>query len=180
MPTLTSDGRNYLLAWGDYCSNTYYRIYGTVVQSDGLPFDSSGVPLADSGFNQYFPALAWDGSHYLCVWGDERNYPDSSDIYATFVDTLGRPVGVELPLTRPLTHLSNPTLSALPNPFTSFATIPGQSSERFALYDISGRKVGVYKGNKVGWDVSPGIYFLRPDTRNSLPDPRVLRIVKLR
>jgi photosystem II stability/assembly factor-like uncharacterized protein len=79
---------------------------------------------------------------------------------------------------QPLT--SNLYLSVVPNPFVSFTSVPDHSSDRFALYDISGRKVGVYKGNKVGWDVSPGIYFLRPDTRSSLPDSRVLRIVKLR
>jgi hypothetical protein len=67
-----------------------------------------------------------------------------------------------------------------PNPFTSFATLLGHEAERFSLYDISGRKVGVYRGDRIGWDVSPGVYFLRSDTRPPAPDTRVLRIVKLR
>jgi hypothetical protein len=40
--------------------------------------------------------------------------------------------------------------------------------------------VGVYKGDRIGWDVSPGVYFLSSDTRHPTPDTRVLRIVKLR
>jgi len=66
--------------------------------------------------------------------------------------------------------------SVRPNPFTSFASVPGHFSEHFSLYDISGRKVGVYKGDRVGWDVSPGVYFLRAEKG----DRRPVRIVKLR
>jgi len=63
-----------------------------------------------------------------------------------------------------------------PNPFLSHATIPGHEAERFALYDVSGRKVGVYKGDKIGFGLSAGIYFLRPEGQNA----KLLRIVKLR
>jgi hypothetical protein len=63
-----------------------------------------------------------------------------------------------------------------PNPFISFATIPGHEAESFALYDVSGRRVGVYKGDRIGAGLSAGIYFLKPEGNNSKP----LRIVKLR
>jgi len=65
---------------------------------------------------------------------------------------------------------------AAPNPFVSFATLPGHEAERFALYDISGRMVGIYRGDRVGMDISAGIYFLRPETGEGRP----LRVVKLR
>ncbi len=71
---------------------------------------------------------------------------------------------------------SNLSFSVFPNPFTSFAAIPGHSSERFALYDIAGRKVGTYKGDRIGEGLSPGVYFLKPDRKDAKP----LRIVKLR
>jgi hypothetical protein len=63
-----------------------------------------------------------------------------------------------------------------PNPFLSHATIPGHEAERFALYDVSGRKMGVYKGDKIGFGLSAGIYFLRPEGQNA----KLLRILKLR
>jgi len=65
---------------------------------------------------------------------------------------------------------------ATPNPFSSFATVPGHEGERFALYDISGRLVGKYRGDRVGEGLSAGVYFLKPDKGVAKP----LRIVKLR
>jgi len=67
-------------------------------------------------------------------------------------------------------------IRAIPNPFVSFARVPGHASDRFALYDISGRKVGIYKGDRIGVGLSAGIYFLKPEGKDSKP----LRIVKLR
>jgi len=66
--------------------------------------------------------------------------------------------------------------SIRPNPFTSFATVPGHPTDRFALYDVSGRKVGVYRGDRIGADVPPGVYFLRPIGQAYKP----LRVVKIR
>jgi len=63
-----------------------------------------------------------------------------------------------------------------PNPFTSFATLPGHEAEGFILYDISGRRVGTYPGYRIGLGLSAGIYFLRPE--NGIY--KTQRIVKLR
>jgi len=63
-----------------------------------------------------------------------------------------------------------------PNPFVSFASVPGHEGEKFALYDISGRLVGMYQGDKIGADVSPGVYFIKRAGAETAP----VRIVKLR
>ncbi len=63
-----------------------------------------------------------------------------------------------------------------PNPFISFSAVPGHERESFALYDVSGRKVGICKGNQIGVGLSPGVYFVKPDSLGAKP----LRIVKLR
>jgi len=63
-----------------------------------------------------------------------------------------------------------------PNPFTSFASVPGHEKERFALYDIEGRQVGTYKDDRVGEGLSPGVHFLRPEGGNAKP----LRVVKVK
>jgi photosystem II stability/assembly factor-like uncharacterized protein len=52
-------------------------------------------------------------------------------------------------------------LTVSPNPFTSFATVPGHSTERFTLYDVSGRRVGTYRGDRIGEGLRAGVYFMR-------------------
>ncbi len=64
----------------------------------------------------------------------------------------------------------------LPNPFATFATMPGRERERASVYDASGRRVGVYQGAKLGEDLEPGVYFVRPAEQVASP----LRIVKTR
>jgi len=52
-------------------------------------------------------------------------------------------------------------LKPRPNPFTFFATLPGHEAERFALYDVSGRRVGVYRGDRIGEGLRAGVYFIQ-------------------
>ncbi len=63
-----------------------------------------------------------------------------------------------------------------PNPFTTFTTVAGHETERFILYDISGKQVAAYHGDRVGYDLPPGVYFLKPENMNA----KSLRIVKVR
>jgi hypothetical protein len=66
--------------------------------------------------------------------------------------------------------------AATPNPFRSFAAVPGHEGERFALYDLSGKRIGTFPGNRIGSDVSPGVYFLRPGGNK----PKPLQVVKMK
>jgi len=66
-------------------------------------------------------------------------------------------------------------LSAMPNPFVRSARIPGREGDKFMLYDVSGRLVREYRGDEIGGDLSPGVYFLR----DSRPGSEPLRIVKV-
>ncbi len=65
---------------------------------------------------------------------------------------------------------------AEPNPFVSFTRIPGHGAEAFDIYDLAGRMVGSSRGDRIGSGLPAGIYFLRPEGRNSKP----LRVVKVR
>jgi len=67
-------------------------------------------------------------------------------------------------------------IMAHPNPFVSFAAVTGQEGERFAVYDISGRRVGTYRGDKIGEGLLPGVYLLRSVAGNG----KAGRIVKTR
>lgn len=63
-----------------------------------------------------------------------------------------------------------------PNPFSSYARIPGRESESFVLYDVSGRQVGRFPGSRIGENLAPGIYFLSPIGRPA----ELMRILKVR
>jgi len=63
-----------------------------------------------------------------------------------------------------------------PNPFTSFTILPGHEAERFSLYDITGRKVGIYRGDRIGEGLSQGVYFVRREGEGG----SLARVVKIR
>ena len=106
------------------------------------------------------------------AWSDSTA---SLGYWAVYYRRRNAGVGVETnPPSRLTPYPSRLTVS--PNPFTSFTTLPGHTSERFALYDVSGRLVGNYKGDQVGEGLSAGVYFLRPEGKDAKP----LRIIKLR
>jgi hypothetical protein len=98
------------------------------------------------------------------------------DVYLIKTDANGS-AAVEEPTT---SLLKNPgtALRVQPNPFSSFAVVPGQEAESFILSDVSGRKVGICKGDRVGEGLPPGVYFLSPVARPAPPRTRPLRIVK--
>jgi hypothetical protein len=67
-------------------------------------------------------------------------------------------------------------ITAKPNPFTAFSMVPGHEAERFNLYDIAGRKVGTYRGDRIGEGLGAGVYFLAPEGGKAKP----VRIVKVK
>jgi hypothetical protein len=67
-------------------------------------------------------------------------------------------------------------LTARPDPFASYTSISGHERDHFVLYDVSGRRVGTYRGDRIGEGLRAGVYFLKEHNGNSRP----LRIVKVR
>jgi hypothetical protein len=100
------------------------------------------------------------------------------DVYLIKTDANGNEA-VEEP-TNPRLKNSRTALRVQPNPFSSFAVVPGHEAESFILSDVSGRKVAVGKGDRVGEGLPPGVYFLSPGGRPAMPRTRPLRIVKVR
>ncbi len=106
------------------------------------------------------------------AWSDST---DSLRYWAVYYRRRDAGVGVE---TNPPSSLPPyaSRLTVSPNPFTSFATLPGHEAEHFSLYDISGRRVGTYRGDRVGEGLAPGVYFVCEGTACRAPT----RIVKVR
>jgi hypothetical protein len=106
------------------------------------------------------------------VWARGLAYKREQILYRR-LPPLGSGVEQERTVSSPPSRLP---FSVVPNPFVSYASVPGHEKERFTLYDIAGRKVGVFKGDKIGNGLSAGVYFLKPEGQEGKP----LRIVKLR
>jgi hypothetical protein len=177
IPSIAADDSgNVYVAWTDY-RNGIRCIYfarsmdpaDTSFSPNILVNDTAGL----SGTNRYGASLAAnERGEAFVTWSDNR-ISGSSHIYDIFSSRGVRKVGIEGE--REASHFAT-RFNCNPNPFTSFASVPGYEKESFVLYDVSGRKVGVYKGDRIGWDISPGVYFLRAEKG----DRRPVRIVKLR
>ena len=84
---------SYLVVWEDYRNTTksYWDIYGARVSTAGKVQDAKGVALSSGYYNELAPALAFDGTNYLVVWQDYRNYYGSSyDIYGARVSAAAK------------------------------------------------------------------------------------------
>jgi hypothetical protein len=114
----------------------------------------------------------YDGGYIVAGWTATWG-PGDHEVYLIKTDADGN-TGVEEK--SKVGSFLKAKLKAVPNPFTSFATVPGHSSDRFALYDISGRRVGVYRGDRIGEGLRAGVYFIRAEGRGEKP----VRVVKVR
>ncbi len=90
-PAVLFGNTNYLVVWRDYRSGGYTDIYGARVTTDGLVLDSTGFVVSQAALSQSSPALAYDGTNYLVVWGDNRRgtLTDYYDIYGARVSPSG-------------------------------------------------------------------------------------------
>ena len=160
-----------IVTWKDN-RNGNNDIYAQGLNPNGQRlWDTLGVQICVWNGEQTAPVICQDGSGgAVIVWQDTRN--GNNDIYAQRISASGSGVCEEA-VTSSVSRFPS---SVRPNPFTSYTSVPGQEAERFALYDISGRKVGVYKGDRIGEGLSPGVYFLREAGRGS----PLARIVKVR
>jgi len=164
----TSDGGYIVAGYAESFGNDF-QVYliKTNASGDTLWTGNYGGAGNDGGYSVQQTS---DGGYIVA--GRTESFGDSVQVYLIKTDANGSS-GVEV---SPSHESRVASYGVFPNPFVSFAYVPGREQERFALYDISGRKVGVYKGDRIGEGLSAGVYFLRPFGEYAKP----IRIVKLR
>ena len=86
-PSVAFDGNNYFVVWQDRRSDLI-DIYGARVDQLGTVLDPAGVFISPDANRDGPPRVAFDGTNYLVVWGDNRNYP-YDDIYGARVSQSG-------------------------------------------------------------------------------------------
>jgi hypothetical protein len=198
-PEIIESGGNETHIWEVEACQVVYPNGGETLYGDSLavirwrnvdPFRADSFSLfysSDSGLTYSPVAHGVPGSDSAYTWTVPRTFSDDCFVMlwayqnATgwdFSDShfrIRNGTGVEAPShVSPLT--SHLPYRVAPNPFVSYAVVPGHEAESFSLYDVSGRKVGVFKGDRIGSGLSAGIYFLKPENK----DANLLRVVKLR
>ena len=89
-PKITFGGSNYLVAWFDSRNTVDFDIYGSRVSPAGVVLDPGGIAISQAPLHQAFPSLSFNGTNYLVVWHDIRDYYTTYfDIYCARVDQSG-------------------------------------------------------------------------------------------
>jgi len=115
-----------------------------------------------------------DGGYIIAGCTDLDPSGNNTQVYLIKTDQYGNSDIEENSFVRHPSRIAHPIAS--PNPFSSFTTVVGYEKERFILYDISGRQVGSYYGDRIGFGLPAGVYFLMPEDKSLKP----VRIVKVR
>jgi len=180
-PSIATAGSNVHLVWYD-SRDTNLEIYYKKSTNGGVTWEADTRLTYDRAYSLN-PSLVVADQKIHVVWSDERD--GNYEIYYKRNATGNS--GVETAEVRG--QKLEVRITAKPNPFTSFARAPGYEKETFELYDIAGRKVGMYRGDRIGWDTGPGVYFLKyqemlkqpmNQVQGMVQHDEIVRIVKLR
>jgi hypothetical protein len=176
-PSVAYDGTNFVVVWGDNRYNPYSKIYGAVINADGVVIDDFTI---SQNHDQYSPAIAC-GSENVCVaysgWTETINVHPANTfrVWGAFPSYVGMEEEPE--------HNRNavePPLEIYPNPSHRYANIRycviNDTHVVLSLYDATGRLVktllherqnaGVYQRQCDMTDLAQGVYFVRLQINN--------------
>jgi hypothetical protein len=193
LPSISRDGRYITYVTQDkfivppgqtyYCADVF--LYDrTLHQTSYVSVPDRSMPLPhEANAESYFGVISGNGhvigfsseasNLVLEDYGDKDN--NRTDVFVRVINISKRPFE---PVAGPCGYEANYDrrgLKIFPNPFVSFATIPGYKNDDFGVYDISGRCLGTYKGLRIGDDLAGGVYFITCLSGDSKP----ARIVKI-
>ena len=147
----------YLIKTNGQGDTIWTRIYGGLDQDVGYSVQQT----QDGGF---------------IVAGYTRSFGAGGyDVYLIKTDANGN-VRVDEEQSDPRCRIQDAGLKIHPNPFVTFASVLGHEREDFAVYDIAGSRVGIFRGDGIGVGLAAGVYFVK--SQGGLAAPQ--RIVKIR
>ncbi|MFO0547308.1 MAG: DUF4215 domain-containing protein [Polyangiaceae bacterium] len=125
-PAVGSNGVDYLVAWMDHRSGAF-DVYASRVSTTGVVLDPAGLVAGNAANDQFYPAVASNGTDYLLAWRDYRD--GRGDVYATRITSAGAPLDATgLPLATSGGGDSAPALAY--NPAADAYIAVYESSER--------------------------------------------------
>ena len=87
-PHVASNGTDYLVAWHDDASGANYDVFATRVSTAGVVEDGTGLAIAATSKNEWYPSVGSLNGQYLVTW-DEFRDTVQGDLYGRFVATNG-------------------------------------------------------------------------------------------
>jgi len=72
-PTLSFDGKNYLVVWQGKRNSKTWNIYLSMVSKNGEVINQKPVALAPFSKDQVFPAVSFNGYYYFVAWQERRS-----------------------------------------------------------------------------------------------------------
>ena len=173
-PSITVSGSNVHVVWENFQNGRW--LYYKRSTNHGSCWEPETCLTANGYYWSGSASVAVSGPRVHMVWTDYRD--DNCEIYYKRNPT-GNPFNPGSASANEIqdTDLGSVTeqLHVVPNPFVSYARVLGCENDDFLLYDITGRHLGIHKGNKIGADLSPGVYFLKGLSMSSTP----VRIIKV-
>ena len=167
----TLDGGYIVTGWTwSFGNQSQLYLIKTNASGDTLWTRTYGGPINEVGNSIH---QTTDRGYIIAGW--TNSFGNWEQVYLIKTDSLGNSTGVEENAEVRGQRLAG-RITAKPNPFTTFATVPGHEAERFSLYDVSGRRVGIFRGDRIGMGLKAGVYFIRSSNTKDKP----LRIVKIR
>jgi hypothetical protein len=160
-PDIVRDNQNIHLVWLNMPGPLQYLHSGNA----GASWDAA-IPLVDSASQPMQPFVAVAGTVVHVIWTDMRD--GHRAIYYKRNPT-GNPGASAISRRDRAAQVPNSRFTATFSRGTLVAGFPGHDNTTFALYDIVGRRVRAFAGNRFTADCSPGTYIVRPEGLQAAP-----------
>jgi hypothetical protein len=159
--------------------NIYYTVITGNLDKNGEPASDSELTVIRDTLIQYdaiglaYPKITIDCQQRPHVIFEQGQYGTNTDksVYHIRGESIVSRIKENLLSFR----INGKTVKAMPNPFVHYTKIPEYEDTDFEVFDLTGKLVGLFKGNRIAERLPAGVYFVK-----SILNSNPIRIVKLR